>query len=189
MTKICSLISMSCCSPQRMKAVRATLFNLLCLNLIFAPVNHITLGDDSSTSLIKGVSFGIVEPGGVVKRTLYLHSTGTGGDRILDLSIQSHTIQPESSNMSPNTNETLRTLVVHTVPAMKPSFTVTYTRDPEPLPALLDLSKYEPDAVEGQSMATMTVAVISSGPWEVVVDSIRYKPEVGASSWCRWPCS
>jgi len=60
---------------------------------------------------------------------------------------------------------------------MKPSFTITYTRDPEPLPALLDLSKYEPDAVEGKSMATTTVAVISSGPWEIVVDSIRYKPE------------
>ena len=46
-------------------------------------VNFIDLEGQRSSALIKGVAFGVLQPGDSVRKTLRLTSTGAGGERVL----------------------------------------------------------------------------------------------------------
>ena len=52
-------------------------------------VNSTVLENERSTSLLKGISFGALQPGANKVKTLYLSSTGLAGDRVLDISVHS----------------------------------------------------------------------------------------------------
>lgn len=136
-------------------------------------VNRIILDDEVSTSLIRGVKFGVLEPGAETVKTLCLFNTGTVGDRTLDISIRSQsTAQLPSSPRTPDsavphdTNETLQTLVIPTTQAIKIASSVTYQRSLRPQAGLVDLRTYGndlwDDKVYGEATITSTFRCTSS---------------------------
>ncbi|KAG9089857.1 hypothetical protein FRC07_012245, partial [Ceratobasidium sp. 392] len=56
--------------------------------------NDITIGEETSSSLIKQVSLGLIQPQDFVSKTLLLFTRGQPGDRILDFSVRSSSIAP-----------------------------------------------------------------------------------------------
>jgi hypothetical protein len=147
-------------------------------------VNHIRIDDEQSSGLIKGVSFGSLEPGATIKKTLHLVSTGGAGDRSLDISLQSmihEDISPDAVPAPPetptlhDTSEMLETLVVPTVDPFKLEQTVTYRRTTRPTPGLLDLSTFEGDYwddVDGGE-AVINTSFSCAGPWGVKVEQCK----------------
>ena len=138
-------------------------------------VNRITLEDEESTSLIRGVKFGVMEPGAETVKTLYLLNTGAVGDRTLDVSIRSQSTTqllsspahrtPDSAG-SYDTNETLHTLVVPTNQAIKITSDVAYHRSLKPQAGLADLRTYGndlwEDRVSGEATITSTFQCAAS---------------------------
>jgi trafficking protein particle complex subunit 11 len=117
-------------------------------------VNRIILEDEESTSLIRGVKFGVLEPGAETVKTLYLSNTGAVGDRTLDVSVRSQPTaylrpspipQTADSGGLHDVNETLQTLVIPTTQAIKITSNVTYQRSLQPHPGLADLRTYGSD--------------------------------------------
>ncbi|KAI0050806.1 hypothetical protein FA95DRAFT_1676484 [Auriscalpium vulgare] len=148
-------------------------------------INDIRIDDERSSSLIKGVSLGTVAPGVTAVKTLYLRNTGAPGDRILDISIQSHApsdgVSDEpSSPSSPSshladTSELLRTLAIPTVDAIKTVYDVNYVHTKNPLPGLTDLRTYDSgywdDGQGGE--AVIKVKFECAGPWGLSVEKVR----------------
>ncbi|KAJ7169134.1 Gryzun, putative trafficking through golgi-domain-containing protein [Mycena crocata] len=139
--------------------------------------NSIVLEDERSSSLIKGVNFGILQPGVSVVKTLYLVSSGAAGDRMVDVSIQSTALtehQPENPELQDMT-ETLQTLVVPTLDAIKVDFGVVYKRAVNAQTGVADLRTYDhdfwDDADGGE--AIVTARMECSGPWALEVASIK----------------
>ena len=148
-------------NPQRSQADR------LCA------VNRVTLDGEESTSLIRGVKFGFLEPGAETVKTLYLLNTGAVGDRTLDVSIRSQSVtQLPSSPKTPDsatphdTNETLQTLVIPATSAIKITSNVAYQRSLRPQAGLVDLRTYGndlwEDRVSGEATITSTFRCTSS---------------------------
>ena len=133
-------------------------------------VNRITLEGEESTSLIRGVRFGVLEPCVEITKTLYLLNTGAVGDRTLDVSIrsQSATQFPSSpdSGGPHDTHETLQTLVIPTAQVMKITSNVTYRRSLRPQTGLMDLRTYGndlwEDRVSGEATITSTFQCVGS---------------------------
>lgn len=132
-------------------------------------VNRITLEDEESTSLIRGVKFGVLEPGAETVKTLYLLNTGAVGDRTLDVSIRSQSTtrlpsspvpQTSDSAGSYDTNETLQTLIIPTTQAIQMKSNVAYHRSLQPQAGLADLRAYGndlwEDRIPGEAMITST---------------------------------
>lgn len=130
-------------------------------------MNRIVLENEESTSLIRGVNFGVLEPGVESVKTLYLLNTGVVGDRTLDVSIRSQPAASLPASPTPQTadsaglhdvNETLQTLVVPTTQAIKITSNVTYQRSLQPHPGLADLKTYGndfwEDTVSGEAIIT-----------------------------------
>ncbi len=136
------------------------------------------VGEERSKALIKGVSFGVVQVGDSVTRTLYFIG-GASGEKMLDVSIQSRAshAHPEPDHTS-STNETLRQLRVPVVSPMQYAFHTIYIQDPHPLPPLIDLSKFEPDAFEPAGRALASIDITCSGPLDIIVNSIQFIPRV-----------
>ena len=144
-------------------------------------MNSITIENEHSSGLIKGVPLGIIGPGVNVQKTLYLSSTGAPGDRMIDISIQSRStttpIDP-STRDDPDatalldTSETLETLVVPTVIPMKVTFGVSYRRSLESRLALADLRSFESDYWEGGEAVVNTKAECV-GPWGLEIESVK----------------
>lgn len=137
--------------------------------------NRITLEDEESTSLIRGVKFGVLEPGIETVKTLYLLNTGAVGDRTLDVSVRSQSItrsssssvpQPPEGSGSHDTNETLQTLVIPTTQAIKITSNVAYQRSSRPQTGLVDLRAYGndlwEDGVSGEAIITSTFQCVGS---------------------------
>jgi len=136
-------------------------------------VNRITLDGEESTSLIRGVRFGVLDPGAETVKTLYLLNTGAVGDRTLDVSIRSQSVTqlplspktPDSATPH-DTNETLQTLVIPATQAIKISSNVTYQRSLRPQAGLVDLRTYGndlwEDRVSGEATITSTFRCTSS---------------------------
>jgi hypothetical protein len=139
-----------------------------------------TMEHQRSTSLIKGVSFGRLHPGESCRRRLLLLSSGDEGERVLDFSIQSRAIpSPFTLSGGPqDINETLHTLVIETVLALRLGAEPTYARDPSTFPGLFELSRYEQDFFHRSCIASISARVIAQGPWDVVLNSIKLVPEV-----------
>lgn len=157
--------------------------------LILWTVNHIAFGDERSTGLIKGVSFGVVAPGVTVLKTLYLVNTGAGGDRTLDISIQSRAIPKSTSIDSPiaspassdaqeimsDTSEVLQTLTVPTVNPIAVSYSIAYRRALKDRLGLSDLMSFSSDFWDdgegGEALVTSRMEAV--GPWSIEVLSVK----------------
>ena len=152
-------------------------------------VNRIILDDEVSTSLIRGVKFGILEPGAETVKTLCLFNTGAAGDRTLDISIRSQSTAqlPSSLPRTPDsavphdTNETLQTLVIPTTQAIKIASNVAYQRSLRPQAGLVDLRTYGndlwEDRVYGEATITSTFRCTSS--CGLRLESIQLENQVG----------
>ncbi|OCH86086.1 hypothetical protein OBBRIDRAFT_890731 [Obba rivulosa] len=156
-------------------------------------VNYISVDDQRSSSLIKGVSLGVIPPGASLLKTIYLCSSGVAGDRTIDISVQSRsTATPEpSSPASPSLSadislvdkgETLQTLVVSAVEAFKLEHDVTYRRSLRPQPGPSDLRTFDADYWDDRDGGEAIVAstFVCSGPSSVAVEAIKLIREDGA---------
>lgn len=151
-------------------------------------VNSIRVDQERSSGLVKGISLGAVAPGVTALKTIYLTNTGGAGDRILDISIQSHvpgaahpaSPLPSAEEDTPrtgstDTSETLQTLVIPTAAPIKVEYDVTYMRSQKPLPALTDLDSYEGDywdeGIGGSAL--VRAKLVCSGPHGISVERVR----------------
>lgn len=149
-------------------------------------MNNIRIDDERSSGLIKGVALGTVPAGVSVLRTLYLHNTGAAGDRVLDISIQSHfasssdgiPLSPASpSDSRLDTTEKLETLIIPTSEAMKITYDVKYlsTATEKKFAGLMDLKTYEDDYWDDRDggVATVEARMECVGPWGLGVEKVR----------------
>lgn len=148
--------------------------------------NVIVLEEKRSSSLIKGVSFGVLQPGVSIVKTLYLLSSGGAGDRMVDVSIQSTALgdhQSENPELQDIT-ETLQTLVVPTLDAIKVNFGLVYKRALGARAGIADLRTYNhdfwDDADGGE--AIVTAQMECTGPWGLEVSSVKLHREVSRST-------
>ncbi|KAJ6631526.1 Gryzun, putative trafficking through golgi-domain-containing protein [Mycena sp. CBHHK59/15] len=143
--------------------------------------NVIVFDDERSSGLIKGVNFGILQPGVSVVKTLYLISTGAAGDRMVDVSIQSTAVSdhvPESPELQDMT-ETLQTIVVPTLEAIKANFGVAYRRAVGPQAGIAHLRTFDHDFWDNSDggEAIVTTQMECAGPWALQVESVTLHRE------------
>lgn len=140
-------------------------------------------------SLIRGVKFGILEPGAGTVKTLYLLNTGAVGDRTLDVSIRSQSITQLHSSSAPrtpdgpgshDTNETLHTLVIPATQAIKITSSVAYQRSLRPQSGFADLRTYGNDLWEDRvsGEATITSTFQSAALCGLRLESIQLENQV-----------
>ncbi|KAJ7209783.1 Gryzun, putative trafficking through golgi-domain-containing protein [Mycena pura] len=139
--------------------------------------NVIALDGERSSSLIKGVSLGLLKPGVSIVKTLYLVSSGGAGDRMVDISIRSTAVvdvPPESPELQDMT-ETLQTLVVPTSEAIKVNFNVVYRWPLAARAGTADLRTYEHDFWDDSDggQAVITAQMECVGPWSLEVESVK----------------
>ena len=152
-------------------------------------VNRIILEDEESTSLIRGVKFGVLPPGAETVKTLYLLNTGAVGDRTLDVSIRSQSTTQLPSSLSTrasegtvsyDANEKLHTLVTPVTQAIKITSNVTYQRSLQPQAGLADLRTYGnglwEDRVSGE--ATIMSAFQCAASCGLRLESIQLENQV-----------
>lgn len=142
--------------------------------------------DQESVSLIKGINFGILAPGATGRKVLKVVNSGSAGERMLDLSIQSRVT--ESTNDSEGSQsgdicEVLRTIELPVVSAFSVSAQTVYARSQAPLPGPADLLTFEPqywdNSVGGKALITNVLECVDCvGACAVVIDKIRLVPEV-----------
>ncbi|KAF8511539.1 Gryzun, putative trafficking through golgi-domain-containing protein [Gautieria morchelliformis] len=144
---------------------------------------------ERSTSMIKGVAYGSLDPGETVSKTLVLHSTGASGDRTIDVSVQcepsgTSTSSEVSSPVSPrtaDTTETLHTLVIPTQLALQVDSLASYRRalqsSADPPLALTDLKSYDPSAFNVHAEAIIRSTIVNQGPWDVAIEKFSLLPQ------------
>ncbi|TFY76432.1 hypothetical protein EWM64_g7579, partial [Hericium alpestre] len=152
-------------------------------------VNTMRIDDERSTGLIKGIDLGSIPSGSTVLKSIYLTNTGGGGDRVLDISIQSRApsaqalpspelpTSPSAETHPSDLTETLQTIVIPTVGAMKMTYDVKYRRSQEVSKGLLDLLTFGAEGEfwnsweggEAEVMAKMECV----GPWGISVEKVR----------------
>lgn len=139
--------------------------------------------EQESTGLIKGVSFGVIKPGGASSKTLFLLSSGSPGNRVLDVSMRSRAVTPgETGTHAPSLEhdhcETLETLVI---PAKQPfvaTSEVVYHRSSGALRSLMDLGLYDQGGFDPRTQVTVSTSIVNSGPWELELDSVKWDAQV-----------
>ncbi|KDQ50908.1 hypothetical protein JAAARDRAFT_41691 [Jaapia argillacea MUCL 33604] len=151
--------------------------------------DHITMDDQESNGLIKGVSFGVIPPGVNTAKTLFLASAGAPGDRTIDISIQSRStaapsqprspITPDTPAATPDMTEVLHTLVVSAVEAIKVVYDVTCRRRLGESRGLADLRTFDGDFRDDAEGAegVITTTMECAGPWGVEVESVKLVPQ------------
>ncbi|EIN06785.1 hypothetical protein PUNSTDRAFT_115294 [Punctularia strigosozonata HHB-11173 SS5] len=173
------------------------------LNVLLQPtdidgaVNYISIDDEKSSGLIKGIPLGVLKPGVSVLKKLFLVSTGGAGPRTLDISVQSRLYLAPIDSASPvspvspttadfakakeETTETLETLLVPTVASLAVEFGTTYRRSLEPSEGVSDLGAFESgtwDPVSGGE-AYVEAIVRCVGPWSLQVEGVSLVREDG----------
>ncbi|CAL1711378.1 unnamed protein product [Somion occarium] len=150
--------------------------------------NFISVDEERSSSLIKGVEFGVLPPGVNMNKTLYLACSGAVGDRVIDISVQSRSmasvspttpVTPQSPSQVADTGETLRTLVVPTVDPITATHHVTYRRSTKPSPGLGDLDTFEGDYWDDAGEAHVVTTMTSVGPSGIFVEGLKLLREDG----------
>jgi trafficking protein particle complex subunit 11 len=145
------------------------------------------------------VSFGVIGPGVNVVRTLYLQSAGAPGDRMVDISVRTLCTAGTNTETEAGTgvvveqergdvSETLRTLVVPTVEAVKVAYKVVYRRKVGEAMGPGDLRVFEPDYCDdGEGgEGVVDVRFECGGPWQVAVESVRLVRKVNVWVMLRW---
>jgi len=137
-------------------------------------VNTITVDDEQSSGLIKGIEFGAIHPGEISTKVLYLSMSGAAGPRIIDISIQSRI---DTGEITHGDNEVLKTVTVQGLLPFSWETDVTYCHPVDSPAPWLDLSRIaERHRVEAE--ATVSVKLKLESPWDVVVQSIRLVEKV-----------
>lgn len=97
--------------------------------------NHIEVDGQHSTGLIKGVNLGTLSPGMMTCKSLLLVASGPVGDRMIDFSIQSCSLQNDNQDhgdeATPSVQdkcELLQTLIIPTAAPFNVKHEVTYSR-------------------------------------------------------------
>lgn len=169
-----------------MTRVRISMKYSLSLRLTSAfvrEVNYIIMADEKSSGLIKGVSFGTIPPGGSQAKTLYLLSTGTAGERAMDISVQSKVASSSASDDSDeeallDTRETLQTLTVMVASPLQCGFDTLYSRNSDVPLSLLDLDSFASNDLTPRGNATVTATLTCGMSWKLSLESIRLSAEV-----------
>lgn len=152
-------------------------------------VNSIVLENERSTSLIKGISFGVLQPGANRVKTLFLISTGLAGDRVLDLSVRSRLpgdqgeveegMDRTKDEMDDDSTETLHTLTVPAVEPFRINYDVAYRRSTQEWQGLADLKTFGGDYWDGRGgEAVINVRIECPGPWPIEVEGVVLEREV-----------
>ncbi|KAH8087832.1 Gryzun, putative trafficking through golgi-domain-containing protein [Cristinia sonorae] len=156
--------------------------------------SDISLDGQNSTSLVKGVALGTLVPGANITKTLILSVKGAIGDRTLDISVQSRTTGPSVANASPpspntsftgDTAESLRTLVIPSVEAIKAEHTVRYKRPAKLSRGLGDLATFEADYSEDAGEAVVSTTMACIGQSGISVESAKLVREDGTRAKVR----
>lgn len=155
--------------------------------------------NERSASLVKGINLGVLSPGTSAVKTLHLFNSGAGGDRVVDVSVQTRTKIPqtkededkeddgendgpereEDDESHPNSGndmmEHLKLLVVPTVKAIQVTNDVVYRRALDPWSGLADLKTFDEsfwDTRQGGE-ALVNIVMTCVGPWGLNVESIE----------------
>lgn len=163
--------------------------------LMAAAVNWIVVDDERSTSLIKGINLGVLAPGVSATKTMHLFNTGAGGDRMVDISIQTNTAtsaaedsQDESESDDEqdsvlDTMEHLKMLVIPTVNPLQVTQTVSYRRNLNSWSGLADLETFDEnfwnDGRGGEALITATMSCV--GPWCLKIQHVELERRVSSS--------
>ncbi|KAF8627616.1 hypothetical protein AX15_004317 [Amanita polypyramis BW_CC] len=154
-------------------------------------VNSIILDNERSTSLIKGISFGVLQPGANNVKTLFLINTGVSGERALDISVRSRPPidqevrveeGPDGSRdgLEYDSTEILHTLAVSAVEPFKISHDVVYRRSYQEWPGLAGLKSFDSNFWDERGgEAVVNVRVECPGPWPIEVEDVALKREHG----------
>lgn len=140
-------------------------------------MNRIIFEDQDSTALIKGVSFGTIQPGGTSLKRLYLLSSGSSGGRVLDISIRS-LAKVDGEEIATDPSETLATLVIPVQFPFTSKSEIVYHRFSGPLRSVMDLGLYDQADFDPRTQSTMTTNVINAGPWELEVEKVEWNAQV-----------
>lgn len=125
-----------------------------------------------------------------MRKALQLVSAGAAGDRTIDISVQSRIalpsnpvsspISPATQASLPDTGENLQTLIIPAVLPLKITQNTSYKRRGEGIPGLARLSTFDKefwdDSAGGEALVRTTVECV--GPWSLVVENIKFIPEV-----------
>lgn len=166
--------------------------------LMSLTAQYIIFDDHRSSGLIRGIRFGTIAPGVSATKTLHLVGSGAPGDRMIDISIQSTSVQAvfmteggddaEHSRSSSSSSahatvdacEKLQTILIPTSRALSVTYDVVYRRSKNALPALADLSTVE-DYVWDDScggVATVAARIECSGPCGLMIESLKLHRQV-----------
>lgn len=130
-------------------------------------VNFISIGEERSTSFVKGISFEVIEPGSSADRTIILTSGGTG-KRILDLSIQSRVSGLATGGTAAEEIETLRTVSVNTLEPFQHDSYVTYSQSHQSLPDFLNVATFDSwDGYNAEAMVVTTLECVADCELEI----------------------
>ncbi|KAF8633400.1 hypothetical protein AX17_004571 [Amanita inopinata Kibby_2008] len=174
-----------------MQELDITVDTLLLPSEIDDAINAIMMNDERSTSLIKGIPFGTLQPGASCVKTLHLIGSGAPGHRVLDISVRSRPVMHDRRNVEDpaseesglsedDTTETLHTVVVPTVDPFKISHDIVYKRSSREWPGLVDLKMLESDYWDDRGgEAIVDVRVETLGPWSIEVEGIALEREHG----------
>lgn len=147
------------------------------LNMHFL-VNRITLEGEESNALIKGVSFGTLQSGGIISKTLYLSSSGSPGNRVLDLSIRTKTVHAKETTHQEESCEILQTISILVVRPFVCTSSVAYHRSLGPLRPPMDLALYDRGEFDPWTKATVMTEISNAGNWNIEVGGISWASKV-----------
>ena len=165
-------------------------------------MNWIVVEDIRSSSLIKGIELGVLEPGVTIVKILHLFNTGASGDRMIDISIQSRVVIAgkhesdlegdreddeddedfDGETSSDDSMEHLHMIVIPTTNPFKLSHSVVYRHASDPWAGLANLETFDQtfwdDRRGGQALVTATLSCV--GPWSLNIESLRLERQVSA---------
>ena len=166
--------------------------------VMFLTAQYIIFDGQRSSGLIKGIRFGIIAPGVSAAKTLHLVGSGAPGDRMIDISIQSTSVQAASmakvgddarhprSSSSSNAHaaadacEKLQTILIPMSRALSVVYDVAYRRSKNAMPALADLSTVQDDVWDDSygGVAVIATRMECTAPCGLVIESLKLHRQV-----------
>ncbi|KAG8739213.1 hypothetical protein FRC10_005870 [Ceratobasidium sp. 414] len=123
--------------------------------------NDIKIDNETSSSLIKQVSLGLIQPEDFVSKTLLLFTRGQPGDRVLDFSVRSSTVASRAPSPVSRAQSPLRSPVLQTADGLlSPASPATEDKAFLPSSAEKDRIQPEPDADITETLHTLTVPAV-----------------------------
>lgn len=158
-------------------------------------MNWIIFDGEKSSSLIRDIHLGVLASGHSTIKTLHIFNTGAGGDRMIDVSIQTKTIMPKSESarsvddngekngISCDMMEHLNLLVVPTINPVDVSYSISYGRDTNSWSGLADLDTFEDSFWDSRrgGHAIITSSMTCVGPWSLLIENVDLERNVSVT--------